>query len=160
MAVKFNGRDRDIIAYGKEPTECRSGGWVFGSHILTRADLGQQGFIQIVAECDRKKYSSSSGYINSYSSYSSGDHSACLSRSWTSKSYNTRDSGSRSGSYSNSSYSSDLSSSLETLTKSLVTCSCGSGVSSTLCSCSKSSRNSKSCSRNSSYDTLSYDSSY
>jgi len=158
LAVKFNGRDRDIIAYGKEPTECRSGGWVFGSHILTRADLGQQGFIQIVAECDRKKYSSSSGYINSYSSYSSGDHSSCLSRSWTSKSYNTRDSGSRNNSYSGSSYSSDLSSSLETLTKSLVTCSCGSGVSSTLCSCSKSSRNSKSCSRNSSYDTLSYDS--
>ncbi len=67
LAVKFSSKCRDIIAYGKEPTECRSGGWIFGSHIITHGDLGQEGFIQIVAECDRKKYSSYSGYSNSYS---------------------------------------------------------------------------------------------
>ena len=161
LAVKFSSKCRDIIAYGKYPNDCRSGGWVFGSHILTRASRGQEGFIQIVAECDRKKYTSSSGYMNTYSSYSSGDHSSCLSRSWGSKSYSSksysRDSGSRS--YSNS-YSSDLSSSLSKLTKSLVTCSCGSGVSSSICSCSKSSYDSsRSCDSSysrSSYDTSSY----
>jgi len=136
LAVKFTRKCRDIIAYGKYPSECRSGGWVFGSHVLTRASRGQEGFIQIVAECDRKKYSSSSGYMNSYSSYSSGDHSSCLTRDWSSKSYITRDSGSRSDSSYSRSYSSDLSSSLEKLTKSLVVCSCGSGLNESKCRCS------------------------
>lgn len=77
--------DRDIIAYGKYPTEKRSGGWIFGSHILTHAELGQQGYIQLVAECERRKYSSQSykdSYINSYSKYSeNSDHSVCLTKS-------------------------------------------------------------------------------
>lgn len=129
LAVRFSSKCRDIIAYGKEPTECKSGGWVFGTHILTHAELGQEGFIQIVANCERKKYSSHSGYINSYSSFTSGDHSHCLSGSASgiksSKSSSiVRDSGSGS---------------LSHLTQSLTTCSCGSGISSKLCSCSSSS---------------------
>ena len=147
LAVKFSHRNRDILAYGKQPTEKRSGGWIFESHILTHAELGQQGFIQIVAECDRSSYSSHSGYMNSYSSYSSNsnDYSSCLSKSY--KKSNIIDSGS----------GSELSSSLEDLTNSLILCSCGSGVSSSLCSCSSSfsssyetSRNSSNSSRNSS----------
>jgi len=146
LAVKFSSKDRDIVAYGKHPTECRSGGWVFTTGILTHADLGQQGFIQIVAECDREKYSSYSGYLNSYSSYSdssSGDYSSCLTKPSYSKSTSVvRDSGS------------NVYHSLDELTKSLVTCSCGSGMSASLCSCSSSYSDSKS-KRN-----LSYDSSY
>lgn len=125
LAVKFSSKDRDIIAYGKSPTECRSGGWIFSSHMLTHAELGQAGFIQIIAECDRKNYSSNSGYLNSYSSHSSGDYSTCLS------------------------VIRDSNSSLDELTKSLITCSCGSGISASLC-CTSSSSNSKT--RNLSYN--------
>jgi FtsP/CotA-like multicopper oxidase with cupredoxin domain len=121
LAVKFTSKCRNIIAFGKEPTEKRSGGWIFQSHILTNANLGQEGFIQIVGKCERDKYLSHSGYLDSYSKYSdSRDYSTCLTRH--SKSSQT-----------------DLSSTLEELTQSLITCKCGSGVNASLCSCSLSS---------------------
>lgn len=127
---------RDIIAFGKEPTKKRSGGWIFQSHILTHADLGQEGFIQIIAECDRNKYS----YTDSYSDYSSGDHSTCLtSRFKYSNSYSdSRYSNSSENNNESSQYSSD--SLIDSITKSLITCSCGSGLSTTTCSCSNSRR--------------------
>jgi len=154
LAVRFSSKGRDIVAYGKEPTECRSGGWIFTSSMLTRSNLGQAGFVQIIAECDRKNYSSYSGYLNSYSSYSSGDYSSCLTKPSYSKSSKSviRDSGSNN----------HLSYSLEKLTKSLITCSCGSGMSVSLCSCSSYDRSSSGSSRRSSYDSYgssSYDSS-
>lgn len=128
LAVKFSSKCRKILAFGKEPTENRSGGWIFQSHVLSNANLGQEGFIQIVGKCEREKYSSYSGYIDSYSTYSfdsmSKDHSTCLTR----PSY--------------SSNSSDLSSTLEELTQSLITCKCGSGVNASLCNCSLSSMSS------------------
>jgi FtsP/CotA-like multicopper oxidase with cupredoxin domain len=118
LAVTFSSKKgRDIQAYGKEPTDCRSGGWIFQSHILTYAHLGQEGFIQIVAECERSN-------MNSYSSYSSGDHSTCLTSFSKTKS--------------SKSYSSSSSNSLDEITKSLVTCKCGSGKSALSC-CSSSS---------------------
>ena len=164
LAVRFSSEGRDILAYGKEPTEKRSGGWIMQSHVLTHANLGQEAFIQVVAECDREKYSSSSGYINSYSTYSdSKDYSSCLTRDsgssfkssnsksdWTGSSSSSRSgsrscsrSGSRSCSRSgsrSSSYETDLtelSYSLEELTQSLITCSCGSGINSSMCCSSK-----------------------
>ena len=122
LAVDFRSKERDIIAYGKQPTDHRSGGWIFQSHILTHAELGQEGFIQIVGECDRKTYSSEKGYLNSYSKYETGEHSSCLSRS---SNYNTN--------------FGELSRNLEQLTRSLVTCKCGSGINASLCNCSSSS---------------------
>ena len=151
LAVKFDSRHpdkRNIIAYGKDPTEKRSGGWIFQSHILTHAQLGQEGFIQIVAECDRRRYSSSSGYLNSYSSYTSGDHSTCLTRSSDSSRSKTDHYSRSSDSSSSLSTSSDYSSKTDSvsivheITKSLITCSCGSGLSTSICSCSKSFRSS------------------
>lgn len=106
LAVEFKDKCRDIIAYGKYPTDYRSGGWIFQSHMLTHAELGQQGFIQIVAECDRMKYNSYSGYLNSYSNYSSGNRSVCLTKS-SMPSYNFA---STTKSYSSSSYSNSKSS--------------------------------------------------
>jgi FtsP/CotA-like multicopper oxidase with cupredoxin domain len=123
LAVKFSSDCRNIVAFGKEPTEKRSGGWIFQSHVLTNASLGQEGFIQIVGKCERDKYSSHSGYIDSFSSYNDTSHSTCLTRS---------------SNFSNSSRSSDLSNTLEELTQSLITCKCGSGISSSICSCSSS----------------------
>ena len=137
LAVDFSSKNREIVAYGKEPRNVNghsvSGGWVFQSHILTHAELGQQGFIQIIAECDRVRYSSYSGYSNSYSQYSSdsnnnssNNHSTCLTRS-------SSNSNSNSSSRSYESSKDDLSTSLDYITKSLITCSCGSGVSSASC---------------------------
>lgn len=84
LAVKFSSgsKCRNIIAYGKTPTDCRSGGWICGSHILSLADKGQQAFLQIVPEEDRIKYSTySDNYINKYSKYSmDSDHSYCLTK--------------------------------------------------------------------------------
>ena len=136
--MNYKSEGRDIIAFGKEPTKKRSGGWIFQSHILTHADLGQEGFIQIVAECDRNKHS----YTDSYSDYSSGDHNTCLTsrfRYSSSNSYSdTRYSDTRYSNSSESQYSND--SLIDSITKSLITCSCGSGLSSTTCSCSNSRR--------------------
>jgi FtsP/CotA-like multicopper oxidase with cupredoxin domain len=109
LAVDFSNKlfckdgTRDIIAYGKYPTECRSGGWIFQSHMLTHAELGQQGYIQIVAECERRKYMSSESYINNYSKYStsnnsssssssSSNHSVCLTRNNSKNSSNSNNS--------------------------------------------------------------------
>ena len=168
LAVEFNSKHREIIAYGKQPTEKRSGGWIFQSNILTHSELGQAGFIQIVAECDRSDYLTSSGYINSYSSYSSGDHTTCLtsnssnrsnssncsnsSRSSRSSRYSKRSRYSDSkDSYSKDSYSKDSYSkdnysisretyeTLDSMTKSFIKCSCGSGLSDDSC-CNSSSR--------------------
>ena len=137
LAVKFTGKCRDINAFGKEPTECTAGGWIFQSHILTHAERGQKGFVQIIGECDRIKYSSYSGYSNSYSKYSSGDHSVCLSKSGKSRDYGSK----------------SLSESLDEITKSLITCSCGSGMSVSICSCSRSKTHSASYSSDSSSDS-------
>ena len=129
LAVKFSGKGRNIHAVGGYPTEHKAGGWIFQSHMLTHAELGQQGYIQIVGECDRKSYGSHSGYLNTYSSYTdSQNHTTCLTKS--SRVYG----------------STSLTKSLDELSKSLITCSCGSGLSSSLCSCSMFS-NKSSCSK-------------
>ena len=137
LAVDFSNKTgkckRDIVAYGKEPRECKSGGWIFQSHILTNAQAGQQGFIQIIAECDRSKYSSYSGYSNTYSDYSTSSsggtsHSACLTRSSNSNSYQSSQ-----HNQNKQVYSSELEKSLDYITQSLINCSCGSGLAASVC---------------------------
>ena len=127
LAVDFSGKGRDVIAYGGNPVQngkhSRSGGWVFQSNLLTNSYLGQAGYVQIVAQCHREKYLDSS--VNSYSVFSEGDHSVCLTRDTHSSSI-----------YRSSSFESDV----DSLTRSLIVCSCGSGLSSSLCGCSRQSR--------------------
>lgn len=50
LAVFFddNGGAGDIAAYGKDPTDFTSGGWVMHCHILEHADTGMMTFVQVV----------------------------------------------------------------------------------------------------------------
>lgn len=55
----------------------KSGSWIFSSHILSNVERGQKGFIRIISECNKIDH-----YKNfSYSRYSDGDHSVCLTKS-------------------------------------------------------------------------------
>lgn len=49
MAVHFNddGREGEVAAYGKQPFQGFSGGWVFHCHILEHADLGMMSFFNV-----------------------------------------------------------------------------------------------------------------
>ena len=80
---------------------------IFSSRILTRSEVGDQGLIQIVADIKDVN-------MKTYSSFFTGDHSACLTKS---------------GQY----VKDDLSNTLDDLTKSLILCKCGSRKSA--CSC-------------------------
>lgn len=50
LAIKFDdtGREGQIVAYGKTPTETESGGWLFHCHILEHSARGMASFMQVM----------------------------------------------------------------------------------------------------------------
>jgi hypothetical protein len=134
LAVEFKSKHRDIIAYGgPNSTKTKSGGWIFQSHLLTNEELGQAGYIQIVSECYREKFLDCS--VNTYSEYFTETHEACLTYSGKNDWSNSYSGYSQSGDHSSKS-SQDLSvSEIESLTQSIIVCSCGIGLPSHLCDC-------------------------
>jgi FtsP/CotA-like multicopper oxidase with cupredoxin domain len=125
--------------------------YIFQSNILSYAEKGQKGFISIVPESDRRRYLSSPGYINTYSSYfTESSHNVCLTKSVSSSKNLDTSSDSNDSQYSKDSqdsqdsqdsndlsnnYNNKLLTDIKTITNKLMGCRCSNGLTGNNCSC-------------------------